>query len=203
MEILTRTKFKENNVDFEEIASPINLSDKNTIRQVYEKNGNVYYQTKENIEKPIAKASKSMVAIDMPADVELLNPDDSFIVMEDMNLPTIPVIRAKKGDIYNVIVASPDLEVYLQGNIENVPVTEKLPASVWVAEENGNYKYACVVTLRTRLMDSTKVKLINDDLLLFSKYGFGILSVTGQKVKILALDNVTESVTFTIEVGGV
>lgn len=61
--------------------------------------------------------ANTMVAIDMPADIELLKENDSFICMQDMTLQTTPTTQAKKGDIYQVIVASPELELLNLGNV--------------------------------------------------------------------------------------
>lgn len=64
------------------------------------------------------------------------------------------------------------------------------------------YTYSTTVTLATTLGANNEVELINDQLIAFANYGFGILSVSGQVATIASIGQPNSSITFKIKVRG-
>ena len=69
--------------------------------------------------------------------------------------------------------------------------TVSIPFNAWTSlgDDADEYKCAAIITLTTTLKaDSNyEVELINDNLALFAKYGFGIASITEQQATIYAV----------------
>lgn len=75
--------------------------------------------------------------------------------------------------------------------------------SDWTAlAASSPYTYSTTVTLATTLSASSEVELINDQLVAFANYGFGILSITGQVATIASIGQPDSSITFKIKVRG-
>lgn len=75
--------------------------------------------------------------------------------------------------------------------------------SDWTAlAASSPYTYSTTVTLATTLSASSEVELINDQLVAFANYGFGILSIAGQVATIASIGQPDSSITFKIKVRG-
>ena len=86
-----------------------------------------------------------------------------------------------------------------------VGTTETFTKAVadWSALASSSpYTYSTTVTLATTLSASSEVELINDQLVAFANYGFGILSISGQVATIASIGQPDSSITFKIKVRG-
>ena len=90
-----------------------------------------------------------------------------------------------------------------KGNMETTGVEETFTKATgdWSALANSSpYTYSTTVTLTTPVSFSSVVELVNNDIVKFATYGFGILSVSGQVATIASIGQPDSSVTFKIKV---
>ena len=77
--------------------------------------------------------------------------------------------------------------------------TYTIATSSWTALASSDpYTYSATVTATTTIGASTIVHLLNDQAVLFAKYGFAVASVSGQVVAIYSVGQPDSSVTLKI-----
>lgn len=95
---------------------------------------------------------------------------------------------------------------YYEGKdyLDFTTATESFPkeTSAWTALASSSpYTYKTTVTLATQIYSDSIVELINNDIVNFATYGFGILSVSGQVVTIASIGQPSSAVTLKIKIG--
>lgn len=92
---------------------------------------------------------------------------------------------------------------YVDSNAVGTTETFTKAAADWGAlSASSPYTYSTTVTLATTLGNDSEVELINDQLVAFANYGFGILSISGQVATIASIGQPDSSITFKIKVRG-
>ena len=80
-------------------------------------------------------------------------------------------------------------QVYLVEGEGLRTIIETVTISSWSTDDNiGPYKFTGKGTIQTILKDSSIVELINDNPIVFAKYGFAIGSITGQEITFYAIE---------------
>lgn len=111
----------------------------------------------------------------------------------------IPTVNGEQTTIAEDISALSSRIVQLEPDAE----TYTIGTSDWTAVSDASpYTYQATVTATHTIGNDTVCKLINDQLVLFATYGFGIASVSGQSVTIYAIGQPTASVMLEVDYYG-
>lgn len=129
---------------------------------------------------------------------------------------SLPTVNDSSGDLGAAALAllktgTPMIDTKLKEALDGVAAAQKKStretqsvAAGWTQLVNAveNYKYSTSVTLSTTI-DANKdieIELINDNLPVFAKYGFGIAAVNGQVLTIYATDQPVAAVSLTFAI---
>lgn len=105
------------------------------------------------------------------------------------------------GEIGDLDLLARSLTFYVLKTAEYV--TETYELNTWIDLQDASpFKRYAIITAEHTIVDDTEVSLVNDNPVLFAKYGFVIGKVEGQNVTIYALDTPDTNVNLSIEFRG-
>jgi hypothetical protein len=88
---------------------------------------------------------------------------------------------------------------WVDANFEHKLIKETYNISNWTTlSDAAPYTYSTTITAIYTIGEDTEVELINDNAILFAKYGFAIASVNGQEITIYSVTQPSEDISLTI-----
>lgn len=127
----------------------------------------------------------------------------------------LPTVQDENGDTGAALLAllkegTPLIDAKIHENAQalltkaNKPTKETitLAAASWqqLSTAVGNYKYNATATLQAIIPTNCTIELINNNLAIFAKYGFGIASIDEQVITFYALDKPSDDVALIVEI---
>lgn len=127
----------------------------------------------------------------------------------------LPTVQDENGDVGAALLAllkdgTRIIDEKLHNNAQSLLKKMNKPSkeTVTLASDNwqnlseavGGYKYKTTATLQTTVLANGTIELINNDLALFAKYGFGIASLNEQALTFYALEKPSDNVALLVEI---
>lgn len=121
-----------------------------------------------------------------PADI---NNGNEYTGTDNLSLEAINSIVNNSIYASNISISGGDNKIYEDLTIQSIE---------WIEDANIPFNYSATITSINTISNTTQVELVNNQAIMFANYGFSILSINEQNIKVGAISKPNNDIILTI-----